>query len=1073
MSLFQKSVEQKYLNDLDQKIIDDKYKKFQDDFGNSEKQENIRKSKEEEYQSGFLEDLFVRILGYTLNPEPNFNLKREFKNVTDSRKADGAILKENEAIAVIELKSTAITDLDSIENQAFTYKNHHPNCKYVITSNFEKLRFYIEDAVDYIEFELFNLTKEKFSLLWLCLSKDNLIRDIPLNIKKASVFEEKDVTKKLYEDYSKFREEIFNDIVSNNKSIDKLTLFKKTQKLLDRFLFIFFAEDRLLLPPNSISEIIRQWQEQKSWGDKVRLYDRFKKYFHLLNIGWKGKKYEIFPYNGGLFAPDKILENIVISDEPLEYHTRQMSSYNFNPEKGKGENQEEVVDVNILGHIFEHSIGQIENIQAELQGVKINKERTKRKKEGIYYTPNYITKYIIHHTLGKLCEEKREELAINEEEYTKGRKNRKKTIIKKLDEKLNEYREWLLSLSILDPACGSGAFLNQALEFLIKEHKKVDELHAQLFESSLVLSDITNEILERNLYGIDLNEESVEIAKLSLWLRTAQKGRKLNKLTNNIKCGNSLIDDSDVAGEKAFNWKNEFPEVFETGGFDIVIGNPPYLRMQGLRENFKKESKYYEKKYKSATGRFDIYVLFIERAFNLITTYGKIGFILPHKFMVSDFGEGIRSFLSKHKAVESIVHFGSEMVFDDASTYTCILTLSHNNNQLYYNKIKPSELFNSFKFYNLDINLLTEKKWNLQNAEVSKIITKIKNTKFFLKDIFSWVSQGVVSVGDNIFVMQGEFKGNKFIGYSKKIDEYIEIEAELMKPLLKGEDVKQYAPLKPKHYILYPHYQNNTKTLPYEEDYFKNNFPLAYNYLFQFKEELIEKKKRYKTNPKYWYSLHRSREIQLFEQEEKIITPEISLGTNMTIDRHQLYHNTKCYSLIKNPELEVDYRYLLALLNSSIMWFFLYHTGYILRGGYFTFKTKYLETFPIYFADKNTENQIISQVDSITEKMESLQEIQSNFINFFQAKFNIKRISKKMFLWYDMDYQEFFKEIKKLKIKMSLSEESEWGKYFNEQQQLAQSIKTDIFNVNKEIDKMVYKLYGLTDKEIKIVEDTT
>jgi len=566
MSLFQKSVEKKYLNSLDAGLIDEKFKDFQAYFGNAEIQENIRNLKEEEFQEGFVRELFVNILDYTLKPQPDFNIVLEKKNVDDSKKADGAILLNDKAVAVIELKSTSTTDLSKIETQAFGYKNHHPNCTYVITSNFEKIRFYIQNAVDYLEFDLFNLNKEEFCLLWLCLAKDNILNDLPLTIKESSVIQEESVTKQLYADYSKFREEVFESILKNNTNgeqggIDPLILFKKTQKLLDRFLFIFFAEDRLLLPPNTITEIVNQWDELKEKYDEYfPLYDRYKKFFSYLNTGHKGKKYDIYPYNGGLFLPDEILDNIKIDDEILKKHTLKLTAYDFETD----------IDVNILGHIFEHSLSEIENMQAKLRGEEIDKQKTKRKKDGIFYTPKYITKYIVENTVGKLCDEKRKELEIIDEEYAKGRKHRKKDILKNLDEKLTEYRNWLLSLTILDPACGSGAFLNQALEFLINEHRKIDELKAQLLGGEIVFSDITSDILEKNIFGVDINEESVEIAKLSLWLRTAQKGRKLNTLSNNIKCGNSLIDDPEVAGEKAFNWKKEFPDIFANGGFDVV-----------------------------------------------------------------------------------------------------------------------------------------------------------------------------------------------------------------------------------------------------------------------------------------------------------------------------------------------------------------------------------------------------------------------------------------------------------------------------------------------------------------------
>ncbi|MBN1252683.1 MAG: hypothetical protein JXA16_11145 [Bacteroidales bacterium] len=452
MPLFQKSVEKKYLSELDSVLINQKYTQFQAYFGNPEIQENIRNIKEEAFQEGFLRESFVNILGYILNPSPNYNLVLEKKNVDDTKKADGAIINEKgEAIAVIELKATDTPNLDTVETQAFGYKHHQPTCTYVITSNFEKLRFYIQNAVDYIEFDLFNLTRDNFSLLWLCLSKDNLLNGIPQKIKDSSVLQEENVTKKLYADYSKFRQAIYTNLIKNNPETDKLILFKKTQKLLDRFLFIFFAEDKQLLPPNSISEIVKQWDELKDKYDEYfPLYERFKKYFGYMNTGFKGKQYDIFAYNGGLFLTDEILDNIKIDDDILYEHTLKLSQYDYETD----------VDVNILGHIFEHSLGEIENVQAEIKGEEVDQERAKRKKEGIFYTPKYITKYIVENTIGKLCEEKRKELGIVDEEYAKGRKNRKKDIIKALDDKLNIYRNWLLTLTILDPACGSGAFLN-------------------------------------------------------------------------------------------------------------------------------------------------------------------------------------------------------------------------------------------------------------------------------------------------------------------------------------------------------------------------------------------------------------------------------------------------------------------------------------------------------------------------------------------------------------------------------------------------------------------------------------
>jgi len=517
-------------------------------------------------------ELFVNVFDYVINPDPDYNLTTEYKNEKGAKKADGAILKNAKALAVIELKSTKTKDLESIRQQAFDYKANHSECVYVITSNFEKLRFYINNAVDFEEFNLFTLNEKQFELLYLCLHKTNILQNVPLKIKTDSVVEEEKITKTFYSDYSQFKRELFRDLVKQNlkneifrtelqeEDTEKATrnikqqLFKKSQKLIDRFLFIFFAEDKGLLPPNSTLQIINKWKADWDFGDERPLYDLFKQYFKFLDIGRKGtqSRAEIFAYNGGLYKPDAILDSLILDNEILCKHTKTLSDYDF----------ESQVGVNILGHIFENSLNEIESVNAEIEGKEFDKQKTKRKKDGVFYTPQYITKYIVDNTIGKLCEEKKQELEIKVEEYQKSRKGRKTETLRTLKTKLDEYRNWLLTLTILDPACGSGAFLNQALDFLIKEHTNIDELETSLLGGELVMQNVETTILEKNIYGVDLNDESVEIAKLSLWLRTAQPRRKLNTLNNNIKCGNSLIDDPNVAGDKAFNWQNEFPHIF-------------------------------------------------------------------------------------------------------------------------------------------------------------------------------------------------------------------------------------------------------------------------------------------------------------------------------------------------------------------------------------------------------------------------------------------------------------------------------------------------------------------------------
>ena len=575
--MFQKSIIEKYLSKLDANLLHEKYEKYCANYKNETKIANIRAVKEEQYQEGFIRDVFCSVLNYTIKPEPDYNilteLKNETKNKNNARKSDGAICEENNESrvrAVIELKGTDTTDLDTVARQAFDYKSHHENCNYAIVCNFERLRLYVETQIEFIEFNLFTLTFEDFCILYLLLELNQLKNDIPLKLKHETLSEEKQITDNFYADYSTFKRFLFEDLCENNPESDKLLLFKKTQKLLDRILFILFCEDRNLLPANSVLGIIKRWEAARENFLEVPLYNLFKQYFNWIDKGFENpndKNGSIFAYNGGLFKTDEVLDNIKVGDDVLFIHTKRLADYDF----------ESQISVDILGRIFENSLTEIEEVQKEIEAEKTgekveNNNVGKRKKDGVFYTPEYITKYIVENTIGKLCEEKREELKINDEEFTPEKSVKtgddKKTVAAKqkitaeLDERLENYRKWLLDLKILDPACGSGAFLNAALQQLKIEHTLIDYYWSNIHAGELNFTEIENTILENNLYGVDINEESVEIAKLSLWLHTAKKNRKLTTLNGKIKCGNSLIDDPTVAGEKAFKWEKEFPEVF-------------------------------------------------------------------------------------------------------------------------------------------------------------------------------------------------------------------------------------------------------------------------------------------------------------------------------------------------------------------------------------------------------------------------------------------------------------------------------------------------------------------------------
>jgi type I restriction-modification system DNA methylase subunit len=1040
MGLFQRTVLKKHLLELNNVEIDAAYKRFTDYFHNPTIQNNIRNSKEEQFQEGFLRELFGHVLNYTLNPNPEFNLTTELKNISDSKKVDGAVVIDSEVRAVIELKGMDTTDLDKWVDYAFRYRNSH-DCSYVVLSNFEKLRFYIDNTIDYEEFNLFTLNREQFNLLYLCLSFDNIKNNVPKRLKAESVSQEDQITKKLYKDYSEFKRALFNNLVELNPHYDKLLLFKKTQKLLDRFLFIFFAEDRLLLPTNLIFRINQEWKNLQAMRIQVSLYERYMVYFNDLNHGAKvtlpafGKKtgeaitaeFEIYAYNGGLFLPDEVLDNVKIDDTILHTYSEKLSNYDFDSD----------VDVNILGHIFENSLNEIDEIKSEFEGEIVDKTKTKRKKDGVFYTPKYITKYIVDNTLGKLCIEKKTEINLDETQIDESFFKKNRSLSEKgkaFTSKIEEYRKWLLNLKICDPACGSGAFLNQALEFLIQEHTLVDALVLRiqslqvggLGQYSTSSKDISDEILESNIYGVDLNEESVEIAKLSLWLRTAQKGRKLNSLNNNIKCGNSLIDDPAVAGDKAFSWEKEFPEVFAKGGFDVVIGNPPYVF---ARDNFKQDEKdFFVTSYVSAKYQINTYLLFIEKTIHILKEKGVHGLIIPNSWLMMYSGEGLRKYLLETNKLYQIINLAGYS-FESANVETVIL-------------LAKKEKINSNK---VEILLNNGNEFYFSHSKDQSEFAKNKGFEF---KVFS------DEISDNLNI--------KFAINSKDLDELVDIKAGLQAyekgkgdPIQNEEDVK--------------------------------NRPYDYNYPFDestFKYLDGKDVCRYYSNwsgayLRYGKHLAAPRTINLFNGKKIIvreITGKFPKCIIATYNEEMFLYNRSNIAIVEKQNTTVSLKFILALLNSKLLsYYFLKNTAKSVRKLFPKIILNDLRKFPIRLIKFEDQQPFIDLANVMLLNHSRFLTSNKNFISFFSSQLSFDQVSNNLTSWHELNFSDFIKEINKSikssgNIPLNKLQEMEWMEVFETRKKELLELKAEIDKTDKEIDQLVYALYGLNEEEIRIVE---
>ena len=822
------------------------------------------------------------------------------------------------------------------------------------------------------------------------------------NLKKFPL-EEENISKRFYQEYSTFRKELFQNLMLCNPEVEKLLLFKKTQKLLDRFLFLFFAKDKGLIAANSVLLVLNNWKVSKNdpFSAKRSLYDYFKSYFDYLNVGFKNEKLEIFAYNGGLFAPDEIIDNFKITDNVLEKACEILSKYNYDSE----------VDVNILGHIFEHSLKEIEELEAQFFDVKIkqNQKITKRKKDGIFYTPRYITKYIVENTLGVLCSQEKQRRDLKEEDYF-FRKNIKanKATIQTLLDNLHNYKDWLLNLSIVDPACGSGAFLNQALTFLINEHKWLNELEAKLMGSSLVF-DLENSILENNLFGVDINEESVEISKLSLWLRTAKPHRKLTSLNDNIKCGNSLVDDPNVAGEKAFNWQQAFPHIFEKGGFDVIIGNPPY---GALFSN--KEIDFLNKNYTTFEYQANSYPLFYERGFSLLKEHGFLGYITPATFTYQFYFKNLRKLLQNYQT-EKIIKYEYE-VFEDANIGDSVIWISKNTK-------------NAKSYFIFSIN---------QHPDSFYIYCKLDYNKIVSFD-------GTYKLGQTLGINY-----EKLLNYNEKLGDYVEISVGI-----KAYQIGKGVPKQTAETVKLKPFTSNKKV---DETYINCvNGKDFYRYIYLFEPEM-------------WLSygtwLAEPRESVPFCSEQKIILRQTSDSLIAHYDADYKLNLNNVYN-VWNTNPNINLKYVLALLNSKLL-NKVYQYLAQEKGRLFAEVKKFnLAKLPFIFISLKQQQPFVEKVNQILSLNEKLFQLKIDFMDYLECVLQIRSLSSKLQMPEKLTFDMLVNEFRKQKIEIS---DFNIFKSIKELHSKFIEIKNKIEITDQQINQMVYELYELTPEEIAILE---
>jgi len=825
----------------------------------------------------------------------------------------------------------------------------------------------------------------------------------PQKVKANRISPDKAFLAEMDDEKDGWRVLLAKDMKKRNPAADGELITSAVQLLIDRLIFIKALSDREV-DRDYLSEIKARVTESGLGADEAGWFTSCKTIFEELNNF----------YNGSIFAPRPELENVSVSNKAVQAVLTDLqpenSPYNF-----------AVLPVEILGTIYERFLGRV--VRTTEKQVKIEEKPEVRKAGGVYYTPQYIVDYIVGNTLGKLLDP---DPSPNEEHIRRGG-------LTPAD---------VAKIKVLDPSCGSGSFLLGAYDYLIEWHKdyfaragkeKRDRESFYRDESGQIrlTAKLKREILKNNIFGVDIDPQAVEVTRFSLSLKALEDLREgelteertlfhqtvLPDLSQNIKNGNSLIG-SDYFGLlaptvdelkeiKPFNWKTEFKDIMDNGGFDAVIGNPPYVRQETLGENFK---SYAQKSYSVYAGTADLYVYFIEQSHRLLGENGFFSFIVANKWMRANYGLPLRRWL-KQQQIEEITDFGDLPVFESATTYPCILRLSKKASTEKFSVTQVKSLdfqdLNEYveeNHYQVSQLSLPDDGWSLINESKQALFDKLQSVSVPLgKYVGGQMYRGILTGLNEAFVIGKETK-------EQLIDEH-SLSQELIKPFLAGRDVKRYGFVNNERYLIFTRRGVEIK-----------KYPAIYKYLSQYKEQLMPKPKNWKgsewkgrkSGSYEWYEIQDSIDYYMEFEKPKIIVPAIVQRASYAYDNSGIYTNDK------TSIISVDDLYLLGLLNSKVPDFVMHSISSTKQGGYFEYKPMYLEQLPIRAIDFNNPAEA-----SQHEKMVALV---SQMLALHKSRAGAKTQA-------EIDLYE-----------------------------------RQIQSVDGQIDRLVYELYGLTEEEIRIVE---
>jgi hypothetical protein len=820
-------------------------------------------------------------------------------------------------------------------------------------------------------------------------------------------------------DIEEWRDVLARTIALRNPDLTQRELNYAVQTTIDRIIFLRICEDRGI----------------ESYGELQGLCNGANTYARMLELFRKADQ----RYNSGLFhfetekgrdeGPDTLTPHLAIDDKPLKDIIKRLyypdSPYEFS-----------VLPADILGQVYEQFLGKVIRLTAGHRAVVEDKPEVK-KAGGVYYTPTYIVDYIVKNTVGKLLEGSTPKKAAE--------------------------------LRILDPACGSGSFLIGAFQYLVDWHRDwyVENDPAkhtkEVFEGPggewRLTTAEKKRILLNNIYGVDIDSQAVETTKLSLLLKVLEgetqesinaqlsflRERALPDLSNNIKCGNSLIgpdfyegqqmgllDDEERDRINVFDWQAEFPQILgkavpeDLRGFDAVIGNPPYVRIQSLRESSPVQASHLKGRYVAAgRGNYDIYVVFVEKGLQLLGSRGLLGFILPNKFLNSDYGAPLRELLARERSVCDIVHFGASQVFRGATTYTCLLFLQQGGSEsLMYSRVNSLASWAAgaaAESVSISAARLQSGRWNLGPGDDTNLLGRLTDSQLSLGDVAE-VFVGVQTSADDVFIGVKVDEGpNTLTLASEALGREWTFERSMLVPLLSGTDVSRYSSLAARQYLLFPYepYGETVRLLSMRE--IEEAYPLTAEYLLRNKQRL-EGRENGRLRGGDWQG-YIYRKNMTKQSTQKLCVPRLVRNLYAAYDEPGGFYldNVDVCGIKLRPDYsELGYEYLLALINSRLLRWVFPRVSAPFRGGWLSANRQFISQVPIYIGADG-----------------------SAVVRDLKEELSLK--SRQM-----LHLQQFVAAARTPQERLVL------------ERQFAQA--------DRDADSIVYELYGLSDVEISMIE---